>query len=281
MFLRTRARRSAFTLIELLVVIAIIAILVGMLLPAIQKVREAANRMSCQNNLKQMGIALHGYHDTYGKFPKTRGGGNLSWAVYILPHLEQPALSLAFNTAGSYAATSTVNRSTPVKTYYCPSRRAPTVLASHDGDGSVGDYAANAGSGAVWDTDTKTDGVMANIIDVRLADVLDGTSNTFLVGEKHVRKGNFGQTSYDDSIYNGNDLPNIGRFAGVGALLATKVDDAFQVGTANGANFGSWHTGVCQFVYCDGSVRAVATSTVADTLRKLANRSDLEVIPDY
>ncbi len=335
---RTQTNHRGFTLIELLVVIAIIAVLIGLLLPAVQKVREAANRMSCSNNLKQIGLALHNYHDSNQAFPPVRVSNNhASWFVLIMPYLEQGNISRGWNFSIPYVQQEDAFRRMQVKPYYCPSRRGasqglvhqpeqvypadvtpppefnpqgsadPRFSGPNQPPGALGDYAASLGEYGFLASpprevcfSTDANGAMAvgslsgQAIKsyTRLSSITDGTSNTFLAGEKHVPAGMFGRLKVGDgSAYLGVWTTYSGRMAGRGVPLAQGPYDVmptpdlprppgssgtWRPGTDAvwAKKFGSWHPGVCQFVFCDGSVKAVRNSIDETTLSYLACRND-------
>ncbi len=279
--------RSAFTLIELLVVIAIIAILIGLLLPAIQKVREAAARTQCANNLKQIGLAIHMYHDDHKVLPYSRLDTEETWAVLILPYLERGNLYSLWDFTKNYYQQSPTFLHTPVPTYFCPTRRSPNSApqVSLSGDvlqgttnpnvpGALGDYVACTGdpSGEIdyLPSMVTAPNLPANGAfiykggNLTLERITDGLSNTLFVGEKHIPNSNFGNAP-DSSIYNGDNGASH-KQAGVGAPLAK--------GPSGSGQFGSYHPGLCQFVMGDASVRAVSVSIDVTNLGYLANRED-------
>ena len=336
-------RRHGFTLIELLVVIAIIAILIGLLLPAVQKVREAAARARCQNNLKQIGIGIHNYHDANGWFPPVRiagGPGYVTWAGLILPYIEQQNIYSLWNTSIGYRQQSAAARQAEVKIYFCPARRNPGVgfstaetwyvndaspppnpqvvgafqqrfSADNNPPGALSDYAAcigdmrgtpnnpnqqnwfNTNSNGILIIGTSTPAVSTSsppttvitwISNTNFSHVTDGTSNTFLVGEKHVPQGMFGRLKVGDGpIYQGSWTCFAARLAGIEDPLARGPTDITPSGgVVDGIyarKFGSWHTGGnCNFVFGDGSVRSIRPSIDSANLRRFAVRNDGEPI---
>jgi len=237
-------KQRGFTLVELLVVIAIIGILIGILLPAVQVVRESARRTQCLNNLKQLGLAVQHYEGAHQQIPPARpADGFLTWPVLLLPHLDQNNLFQQFDTRALYSAQapSTLVQGTPVM--ICPSRRngIPISLAETDGSlpGAVGDYAGNAGSHAHHPTfqwalfEEEVDGVFNSglvtnnpTFNSRLTgrakgrfgfrDVSDGLSNTHFIGEKFVSPNRLGEPggNGDGCIYNGDEPATFMRLAG-------------------------------------------------------------------
>jgi prepilin-type N-terminal cleavage/methylation domain-containing protein len=305
--------RAGFTLIELLVVIAIIAILVGLLMPAVQSAREAGNRISCANNLKQIGLACHLYEGDHRSLPpgrilrvnpdhddadlKTRGGA--TWAIYLLPYLEQQNAYRLWDFSRWYHYQNDTVRGLTLKLYFCPSRRGPgdDPPLSISGDplafpgydpnnpdddrdghyeqipGGLGDYAANLGPdpnasfGSFRYSNPQDSGV-------RFSSITDGLSNTLLVGEKHVPLKFFGQGGWDCSLFDGDSPQCSCRAGGPLYPLAQSIRDP-------GWKFGSYHPGICQFVFADGSVHGLFASIDPRVLGLLAHISDGQSIPPY
>jgi prepilin-type N-terminal cleavage/methylation domain-containing protein len=278
--------RSAFTLIELLVVIAIIAILIGLLLPAVQKVREAAARMTCSNNLKQLGLAIHNYHDSRGSFPTggtvpwagiwmTNGQINdppnqgTSWLVQILPFIEQDNLYRSGN-AG-------LIERTPVKGYYCPSRRVNVIL--NTGRATTDYVGATPGDfwgGDVWNVPAsgQFNGIITRTTrgTVTMVGITDGTSNTMLIGEKRLNPGNY-ETSdwHDDCGYTDGWDPDTMR-------STSQIPQPDSPTGVNGYEFGSAHIGGFNAVMGDGSVRMIRYGVNTTIFDRLGHRADGQTI---
>ena len=314
--------RRAFTLIELLVVIAIISVLIGLLLPAVQKVREAAARMSCQNNLKQLSLATHTYHDAVGHFPPgvnvpigalsgmifpsnilyTTGkvgqppfpGQFGSWLMYIFPYVEQDNLRRALN----FNVREFGNCQGPdspgaqiVKIFICPSDLLPNQVSIYKTGGvtyyfGMNSYLGNGGTRSWFlDINYSVDGIFHLNSKVAIGGILDGTSNTFLAGERF----------HHDPVY--TNIATIGGWAWSNyqavqdCIGSTRVPvnylcppgsnpNSFLVTDPRVAAFGSGHTGGANFAFCDGSVRFLTLTNTSDLpLRQaLSTRSGGEAV---
>ncbi|MCA9081101.1 MAG: DUF1559 domain-containing protein [Planctomycetaceae bacterium] len=241
-----------FTLIELLVVIAIIAILIALLLPAVQQAREAARRSQCKNNLKQIGLAMHNYHDTHRTMPLGGATDKYAWSVFILPFADQAPLYNAISPNGQNVPSATANSNrlrTVLSVFKCPSDVGADINANFSNYGSS-NYPVSLQ-------------IALDNSRVRLRDITDGTSNTVMVGERVLSNG---------------DKP----FKSMGAIWASKKATAGSMGfeakqrigtpyagtipgccsgdltTVTRTNVNSLHVGGAHFVLCDGSVRFIS-----------------------
>jgi prepilin-type N-terminal cleavage/methylation domain-containing protein len=303
-------RKAGFTLIELLVVIAIIAILIALLLPAVQQAREAARRTECKNNLKQLGLALHNYHDVYQAFPISLYGGygdtanvggynqnskSWGWPVRLLPYIDQAPLYNLIN-PGTTTMAASGQIATVVPVFLCPSDPAlaridentsymvGVTVARTDYKGVMGNdwnwgaYANNTVSAG--DSFTNNNGLLYTL-DYRsyrrISRITDGTSNTLAIGE----------AVCNPLFVDGNGSGYSWMNAAETAATAAVPINTYNPKTPSSLpwdqrwSFASAHTGGCQFLLCDGAVRFLSQNIDLNTYRALASIDGGENIGDF
>jgi prepilin-type N-terminal cleavage/methylation domain-containing protein len=310
---QSQSRRPGFSLIELLVVIAIVAVLLALLLPAVQAAREAARATQCRNNLKQIALALHNYHDRAGVLPPawtadpywlTQGWG---WGAMLLPDMEQSTLfqQLRFDESMTSAASRQWHLQS-VPTFVCPSDAFPlsgTVIVQepefwpripaasaflHPPPPKLfpmakSNYPAVYGSTAAVDDPDLGNGLFFRNSSVRLRDVTDGTSQTLMVGERRT-------TQRQTIDYMGNELTYVDMTTWIGVLPWCSDPSSRVIGSGHVPpvltdrsfpGFNSQHSGGTFFGLADGSVRMISNTIDTTTYRSLMTRSGGEVLGEF
>jgi prepilin-type N-terminal cleavage/methylation domain-containing protein len=300
-----RSGQSGFTLVELLVVIAIIGILVGLLLPAVQAAREAARRMQCSNNVRQIGLALHNYESTHKKFPPgwianvSAGEPGWGWATALMPYMEQTNVYQRLDLNVEIIAPQNMPLiQTVIPTYICPSDPTPTVFQiaeahDHDHDHLVGamyfdeddhdephnvddgeklfaiaksNYVGVFGTGEVHESPYNSDGAFWGNSRVRMQDFVDGTSNTFVIGERGSRLGG--------SLWHGVIPEANAAFA----RIVGSTDHVPNSPVGHFDDFSSFHATGANFIMGDCSVRLIPDTIDETVYRALATRQGAEAV---
>ncbi len=327
------SKSRGFTLIELLVVIAIIAILIALLLPAVQQAREAARRSQCKNNLKQIGLALHNYHDVHNTFPPGHvsalgnpsaashlaGTVGYAWSTFILPFMDQAPL---YNTldVGNGATWVPIHDSdaagqstavvpaaakpaaiTVLPAFICPSDASGERNPAY-GNNSKSNYPAVFGA-TTSSADTGTDAAAADLNSgtaygmfgynskTLIRDITDGTSNTFMVGERHATTSGVPNTNtgaiWLAPIANYTPASGIApTTAGIpgnrsGVAVLGSVNSTLRLNVTTAGSFASIHEGGSHFLMADGAVRFVGENVESNTLERLAQKADNQVVGEY
>ena len=273
---RSRARRG-FTLIELLVVIAIIAILIALLLPAVQQAREAARRTTCKDNMHNIGIALHNYHETHSTFPpgnvQTRSFG-WGWSAFILPFMEQTPMYSRLG-VGTRRMSTTANSltQTAIAIYHCPTDTGENIVLARNRHGKMnyrgvwgvsnnGGSQSNNGNGSLYANSS-----------VRFRDITDGSANTIMVGECRA------DPPYTGAIWAG--VFRNGAFGSQYYSVPTSAFSSFKINGTGRFSFSSRHTGGAHFLLGDGKVRFISENINNRTYSALATRGGNEVFSDF
>jgi len=279
----SNSRRRGFTLIELLVVIAIISVLIALLVPAVQRVREAASRTQCYNNLKQIGLGLHSYHDRLKTFPHgylsqvdaagEEVGPGWGWGSYLLDDLEQSNLKRQINLGLDIQhASNATPRNQMLSIFLCPSDDFIGTFTPPGASVSIahGNYVAMFGDFEIEDNPAKGNGMFFRNSRIRFADVTDGTSNTLMIGERS---------------------SNLSKATWTGVLSGLEEAQALVLGVADhppnhelaqhAEDFWSRHPMGVNFVFADGSVRPITNSIPQHIWQALSTRAGGEAVGSW